>query len=225
MHRKRYYLDSAYRFRYCRAFGSYTANYELGIARYESPLTIPTVVLHNIGTDSAHIDSVIVIGGDTSVFSIVSSSFMLNAGAQRSLSVDFHPPATNLYVDSIAVISDSPDRPCKPRSLATLGLSLIDDSIAFGTHLLNSDTIGYAFITNIGANVVQIDSLSLVGFQAVEFTILSPLSATFPQFLAPNETLFVKVQFNASITGFALAFIRVNGLAPCAPIQLTVNCP
>ncbi len=196
-----------------------TTNWGLRVTnqRYDS-----TVVLHNIGTDSAHIDSIIVIGDDTSVFSIVSSSFTLNAMGQRTLLVDFHPPAANLYVDSIAVISDSPDSSVQAALIGdAAGLSLVDDSIAFGTHLLTSDTIGSAFITNIGSNIVQIDSLSLVGFQANEFSILSPVSSAFPKFLAPNETLFVQVQFSALYTGFALAFIRVNAITPCAPIQLT----
>ena len=106
--------------------------------RYDSTLT-----LKNIGNDSARVDSIVVVGGDTSAFSVVSSGFTLLPNTERTLSVDFHPPASTVYTDSIAVLSDSPDSSVQALVMGDAsGLTLEDDSIPYGVKLLNSDTVG-----------------------------------------------------------------------------------
>ncbi|HET7153297.1 MAG TPA: choice-of-anchor D domain-containing protein [Candidatus Kapabacteria bacterium] len=197
-------------------------NWGLRVAggRYDS-----TVTLMNIGNDSALVTGEDIIGGDTTNFSIRSVDTELRAGSSITLRVNFHPPFTGSFAKTIEAISDSPDSNVRAQLLGmATGRTLLVDSIDYGTRLLGSPDSLYAYIINVSSNLsVRIDSLKVLGQNANEFAIIAPLPNTFPKLLAPGDTQWVFVRFNASVVGPARAFINVYASMPCDVILLTGN--
>ncbi|HZV11743.1 MAG TPA: choice-of-anchor D domain-containing protein, partial [Candidatus Kapabacteria bacterium] len=197
-------------------------NWGLRVAggRYDS-----TVVLKNVGNDSANVTGEDIIGGDTTNFSIRSVATELQPGSLITLGVSYHPPFTGSFAKMIEAISDSPDSNVRAQLLGiATGVTLLVDSINYGTRLLGSPDSAFAFITNVSDNLtVELDSLVIMGQNPGQFSIIAPLNPAFPKYLPPRDTLWVHVRFNASVAGPAQAFIHVFAAMPCNVILLTGN--
>jgi len=120
-----------------------------------------TIVIHNEGTYSAHVTSVLTPAGYSTTFT---GDVLLPPLGNTTTTIRFDPPTEGQYNDTVWVISTAPDSPTLVRVYgtciaATQILVTTPDSINFGSLLVGAHRDSVLHIQNVGTAPTHLTSI------------------------------------------------------------------
>lgn len=153
--------------------------------------------IHNIGNVPLILDSAVWAVGDGYLV-IDPAVFPVSVGPESStgLTIRFDPPVAGQLLDTLLLYSNDPDE--DPSQIAVVGEGLLDEGdidvspnqVNFGVVHVGFSTGAYVELWNLGAGVLQIDTLSIEGDE--EFTIDE---IEFPQLIDSSSHLTIRVWY------------------------------
>jgi len=186
-----------------------------------------TFALANAGNASLSITSISLSGANAGSFSIVSQTCgsTLAAGASCTISVTFSPPAAGSFAASLSVVdavgtqtaslTGTGTAPAKPQA------ALTPASANFGSQTVGTTSAAQTFtVANAGNAALTINSISLGGNNASEFTITSKTCGTS---LAASASCTISVTFAPTAAGSASATLSVSDNASGSPQTSTLT--
>lgn len=165
--------------------------------------TIINKFIENVGQIDIQIDSIQVIGQNSSDFSIVSGTgpFKLSVGEKRNFEISFKPSSIgnktailNVFTQAETLISNLNGNSLNPQ------IQILNTDIDFGKIKLGTkkDTVKVPILFNKGNTILHLKGLKHNLPNNVDFTSENILSSTE---LNPNDTLKLNLHFNATFIG------------------------
>ena len=187
-----------------------------------------TVRLTNTGTADLSINTTSLAGANANQFSIVSggAAGTLAPNAFRDITLRFTPTSTGNKLAYFVLTSNAAST---PDTVVLIGagvginvplVSFSNDSLKYGNVVVNANSDLTVRLTNNGTADLSIDTTSLAGANANQFTVVSGGAAGI---LAPNAFRDITLRFTPTSTGNKLAYFVLVSNAASTPDTVTVT--
>ena len=163
-----------------------------------------TVAIQNLGTVDLNVTGLTLTGsGDFGLAAGTPASFVVGAGRQVTVKVNYSPSVAGAASGSLAIASDDPVTPNLSVSLSGNGLAGVGDinipvaSYDYGDVVVGTSGSAYFAIQNLGTGDLQVTGLTVTG--SGDFTLAAGTPTSFV--VAAGRQVIIWVNYTPSATG------------------------
>jgi hypothetical protein len=204
-------------------------SHDFGSQRVGTTSAAQRLTVTNSGTDTLSISSAVLAGTDAAQYTTANdgcTNKQLLAGSKCTIDVAFKPTSTGSHPDArIDITSDAATSVVHITFTGTGTLPTVTPSLSahdFGTQRVGTTSATQTFVIhNTGFGALNVSSVSLVGSNADQYTVLADRCSA--QIVAAGQACTVDVTFTPSTTGAHSATILIHSDAPSSPDQLSLN--
>jgi hypothetical protein len=200
----------------------------LNFALETTGITTPPqlVTLSNTGAGPLTISNIGLTGANANDFRQTNNCPpSLGSGNACGLSVTFSPTATGNRSASVSVVDNAPGSPHEVLLMgagAVPGVSVAPSTINFAPQLVGTSSSPVNVnVTNTGAGLLAINTISLSGTNAMDFKVTDNCSGN----INPNASCTIQAMFDPATIGSKTALLTLTDNAPGGPQSVAVSGP
>ena len=186
-----------------------------------------TVAIQNLGTADLTV-SALTMGGsaDFTLNTGLTLPFVVPAGRQATVRVDYAPSAAGAASGTMTVVSDDPVDPSLPITLDGNGVAGVADinlpvvTFDFGDVVVGTTQSGFIAIQNVGTADLTVTSLGLTGNADLVLQTSAPIV------IGPSRQVTVRVDYTPSATGPVTGTLTIgsdDADEPSLPVSILGN--
>jgi parallel beta-helix repeat protein len=191
--------------------------------------SVRSIYISNIGNMDLHVDTIEIIGADSTLFSIVTGQqehFTINPNDSSELSIKFSSTSLGNKEAVLRIVSDDPcpDRDTLDIALTGKGvtphISVSEDPLNFNAVTVDSQRTLYLPVKNEGDGDLVVHAAIITGENSSDFEILSGVAPfTIP---AGSDSQLIEIRFIPASTGEKSASLKIISNDP-DPDRDTLN--